>query len=495
MQVDAARRPRRRRRTSGGPWTSITRHCTGRLWATAANSQPQPDAEPAGACRRGCAAARRGEPAGVVDEDRRRPPAPSRGGRRTCAGRRSRSASTRADCPAAAAPPRRRRGPRRRSTGSQRLDQGRLVHGAAAAHVDEHARRPASPRRRRRRTPGGLGRERHRVEHVVGGGERPRAGARSARSGRASGSHASVRPTAATSMPERHARFRAAARPIGPGRDHERASRRAARVSRWSQRASRCRSTGSSARSRREREQHADDPLRDRLVEDPAGVRHDDVALHERREEQAVDARRGRLDPAHAPGGGPRCGQLRALVVPEVDGVGVGAGRGELDPAAYRSRMSPSAASMPGGGSSAVAEHDDERHLGQSGRRPMKPESCSCQNATSSSPRRQQRKTMRPSRSAGKSTSPVSGSRSRMSRSARTVTSSRSVCWRQPVAPATPPAVGGDGVGDPLAGLDQARRRDARIRASCSRSSGSSAVRLLGRVASLTPPPGRRRAR
>ena len=102
-----------------------------------------------------------------------------------------------------------------------------------------------------------------------------------------------------------------------------------------------------------------------------------------------------------------------------------------------------SAASMPGGGSAGVgpSDHDDgEASSLTTASCSTKPACSSWNQATEASPRRQHKNTRLPSRSAGKSTSPVSGSRSRMPSSASVVRSSRRrSCAANQSVPATPP--------------------------------------------------------
>ncbi len=151
----------------------------------------------------------------------------------------------------------------------------------AAPHVVEPRGRPHRREHGRVEEPAGLGRQRQRVEHVVGAGRAPRGTPRrrrSRRSARARRRHGRRDPRASTCHAERP-RAHAVARPIGPGpTTSSREPARRSRVRCCPTRSASCRSRWSQD-PRREREHRADHPLRDRVVEDPARVRdHDPLA-------------------------------------------------------------------------------------------------------------------------------------------------------------------------------------------------------------------------
>ncbi len=198
----------------------------------------------------------------------------------------------------------------------QGVDQRLLVDRGTSAHVEEARRRlhgVERPRRSKTARVAGV-RATHRGRSPPR--RSPRRAGRSRRSRPNMSSARVARPTIVTSMPRASARS-PVPRPMGPG---------PTTTSRVPARRSVVRPRGQSTallveeatmQARRERQHRADRPLRDPLVEDPAGVRDDDVGLDQPREQQHVDPRRGGLDPPQIDGRLPHLGELARREPPD----------------------------------------------------------------------------------------------------------------------------------------------------------------------------------
>ena len=184
--------------------------------------------------------------------------------------------------------------------------------------------------------------------------------------------------------------------------------------------------------------------LRDRLLRGATCVRERHVALHERREQHRVDPHVHGLDPTEVPREGPRRLEVRGLAPPRVDDLRIPDLRFERRAVGCVPQVHQIGDRFDTGRRLVRASSPSPRTtrppLAHRGFRAEYPDWVSWYQRTSSSPRRQHRKTGRPSTSPGKSTRPVSGSRSRMPRLARWMISAFSdpCAWNQSL-PATPP--------------------------------------------------------